>query len=108
MAGKNQTQGWNQPSGNKTNYSKNHSNQELVLWENKIDKPLARLIRRHRDSILINKIRNEKGDIEQNMRKSKASSDPTTKGYTQQTRKYGWNGQIPKQIPGTKIKSGSD
>jgi hypothetical protein len=30
---------------------------------NKIDKPLARLTRVHRDSILINKIRNEKGDI---------------------------------------------
>jgi hypothetical protein len=30
---------------------------------NKIDKPLARLTRRHRDSILINKIINEKGDI---------------------------------------------
>jgi hypothetical protein len=30
---------------------------------NKIDKPLARLTRRHRDSILINKISNEKGDI---------------------------------------------
>jgi hypothetical protein len=30
---------------------------------NKIDKPLARLTRRHRDSILINKVRNEKGDI---------------------------------------------
>jgi type IV secretory pathway VirB4 component len=30
---------------------------------NKIDKPLARLTRRHRDSTLINKIRNEKGDI---------------------------------------------
>jgi hypothetical protein len=30
---------------------------------NMIDKPLARLTRRHRDSILINKIRNEKGDI---------------------------------------------
>jgi hypothetical protein len=29
----------------------------------KIDKPLARLIRRHRDSILINKIRNGKKDI---------------------------------------------
>jgi hypothetical protein len=28
---------------------------------NKIDKPLARLTRGHRDSILINKIRNEKG-----------------------------------------------
>ena len=30
---------------------------------NKIDKPLARLTREHRESILINKIRNEKGDI---------------------------------------------
>jgi hypothetical protein len=30
---------------------------------NKIDKPLARLTREHRDSTLINKIRNEKGDI---------------------------------------------
>jgi hypothetical protein len=30
---------------------------------NKIDKPLAKLIRGHRDSIIINKIRNGKGDI---------------------------------------------
>ena len=30
---------------------------------NKIDKPLARLTVRHMESILINKIRNEKGDI---------------------------------------------
>ena len=30
---------------------------------NKIDKPLARISRGHRESILINKIRNEKGDI---------------------------------------------
>jgi hypothetical protein len=30
---------------------------------NKIDKPLARLARGHRDSVLINKIRNEKEDI---------------------------------------------
>ena len=30
---------------------------------NKTDKPLARLTRGHRDSILINKIKNEKGDI---------------------------------------------
>jgi hypothetical protein len=30
---------------------------------NRIDKPLARLTRGHRDSILINKIRSEKGDI---------------------------------------------
>jgi hypothetical protein len=30
---------------------------------NKIDKPLARLTRLHRDNILISKVRNEKGDI---------------------------------------------
>jgi hypothetical protein len=30
---------------------------------NKIDKPLARQMREHRDSIQINKTRNEKGDI---------------------------------------------
>jgi hypothetical protein len=30
---------------------------------NKIDKPIARLTRGHRDNIQINKIRNEKGDI---------------------------------------------
>ena len=30
---------------------------------NKIDKPLARLTRGHKDSTLIDKIRNEKGDI---------------------------------------------
>jgi hypothetical protein len=34
---------------------------------NKIDKPLARLTRGHRDSIQINKIRNEKGDITMKM-----------------------------------------
>ena len=33
---------------------------------NKIDKPLARLTRGHRNSFLINKIRNEKGDITTN------------------------------------------
>jgi hypothetical protein len=32
----------------------------------KIDKPFARLTRGHRDSILINKIRKEKGDITTN------------------------------------------
>jgi hypothetical protein len=36
-----------------------------LFFENsiKIDKPLARRTRGHRDSILINTIRNEKGDI---------------------------------------------
>jgi hypothetical protein len=51
---------------------------------NKIDKHLARLTRRHRDSILINKIRNEMGDITTDPEETKTPSDPSTKGYTQQ------------------------
>ena len=47
---------------------------------NKIDKPLARLTRGHRDSILINKIRNEKGDIttetEEILKKTKQNKKP--------------------------------
>ena len=55
---------------------------------NKIDKPLARLTRGHRDSILINKIRSEKGDITTEiLKKFKTPSDLSTKGYTQQN----WN-----------------
>jgi hypothetical protein len=42
---------------------------------NKIDKPLARLTKGHGDSILINKIINEKGAITTNLRKSKISSE---------------------------------
>jgi hypothetical protein len=65
MAGNNPTQGWNQPSRNKNNYTKNQPNQDLVFWKKNytIDKPLVQLARGHRDSVLINKIRNEKGDI---------------------------------------------
>ena len=66
MAGNNQTQGRNQPSGDKKNYSTiqriNQSRSWFFEKINKIDKPLARLTRGHRESILINKIRNEKGD----------------------------------------------
>jgi hypothetical protein len=46
---------------------------------NEIDKCLARLTRGHRDSIQINKIRNEKGDIKQKLKKFKKSSDPIIK-----------------------------
>ena len=77
MAGNNKAQGCNQPIGNKKNYTKNQDNVSKVadykinsnksvafLYKlNKIDKPLARLTRRHRDSIVINKIKNKKGDI---------------------------------------------
>jgi hypothetical protein len=41
----------------------NHTRRWFFEKINKIDKPLSRLTRAHRDSILINKIRNEKGDI---------------------------------------------
>jgi hypothetical protein len=41
----------------------NQSRSSFFKKIKKIDKTLARLTRGHRDSILINKIRNEKGDI---------------------------------------------
>ena len=36
---------------------------KMVLWEDKIDKPLARFIMEKREKNKINKIKNEKGDI---------------------------------------------
>jgi hypothetical protein len=49
------------PNRNKKNYTKNQQNQERFFEKiNKIDKPLTRLTRGHRDSIQVNKIRNEK------------------------------------------------
>ena len=35
----------------------------MVLWEDKIDKPLARLIKKKREKNQINKIRNEKEEV---------------------------------------------
>ena len=35
----------------------------MVLWKDKIDKPLARLIRKKRERIQISKIRNGKGEV---------------------------------------------
>jgi hypothetical protein len=52
---------------------------------NKVDKPLARLSKGHRDRIQINNIVNEKGDITTETEEvKKKASDPTTKAYTQQ------------------------
>jgi hypothetical protein len=51
---------------------------------NKIDKPLARLTRGHRDSILMNKIEMKRETQQQILKKSKTPSDPSTKAYTQQ------------------------
>jgi hypothetical protein len=50
---------------------------------NKIDNPLARLTKGHRESIIINNIKNEKGGITE-PEETKTSSNPTTKDYTQQ------------------------
>jgi hypothetical protein len=67
------------------------------------------LTRGHRDSIQINKIRNEKGDITIEMEDiEKNPSDPTTKAYTQQNWKIWMKWTISRQITGTKVKSGSD
>ena len=51
---------------------------------NKIDEPLARLTREHRDSIQIIKIRCEKGAITTETEEVQKTSDPTTKAYIQQ------------------------
>ena len=58
-----EAQGWNQPGRNQENDTKNQQNQELVFKENQqdiYDIPLAKLTKRHIDSMQINKIRNEK------------------------------------------------
>jgi hypothetical protein len=47
------------------------------------DKPLVRLTGGHRVSNLINKIRNEKGEITMETVETKKSSHSTTKVYTQ-------------------------
>ena len=53
---------------------------------NTIDKPLPRLTRGHRDSILINKIRNEKGDITTDSEETKNTIRSSTKGYLYSTK----------------------
>ena len=75
---------------------------------NKLDKPLARLTRRHRGSILINKIRKEKGDIRTDPEEIQNTIISFYKRlYSRKTGKPGRNGQISGQIPGTKVESGS-
>jgi hypothetical protein len=50
-----------------------------------IDKPLAGLTRGHRDGILINKIRNEKGNITTDPEEIQNTIRSFYKDYTQQT-----------------------
>jgi hypothetical protein len=74
---------------------------------NKVDKHLAILTAEHRDSILINTIRNEKGDItEPEEIILKNHQILLQKAIPNKTGKPGLNGQLPRQIPGTKVKSG--
>jgi hypothetical protein len=49
---------------------------------NKIDKPLARLTRGHRDSILINKIKIGKGDITIELEEFQSIIRSYNEGYT--------------------------
>ena len=54
---------------------------------NKIDKPLAKLTKGNRDSIQINKVRNEKGNItetEEIKKQKNKKTEPTTKACTLQ------------------------
>jgi hypothetical protein len=71
---------------------------------------LDRLTRENRVGIQINKIRNEKGDITREMEESlkKNLHILLQKPIINKTGKSGWNGQLSRQIPGTRVKSGSD
>ena len=85
MAGNNQAQGRNQPSGKKRTIQRINQTRNWFFEKiNKIDKPLARLTKGHRNNILFNKIRNEKEDITTDPEEIQTPSDPSTKGYTQQ------------------------
>ena len=71
--------------------------------------PLARLTRGNRDSIQINKIRNEKGDITTKTEETQKNHQILIqKPIFNKTGKSGRNGHFPRQIPNTKVKSGSD
>ena len=61
------------------------------------------------DSIIINKIRNEKGEIStESMEIQKICQILLEKPILNTTGKPVWNGQFSRQIPGTKVKSGSE
>jgi hypothetical protein len=68
-----------------------------------IDKPLARLTQGHRDSILINKIRNEKGNITDPEEIQNTIRSFYTRLYSTKLE----NLDERDKIPGTKVKSGS-
>jgi vacuolar-type H+-ATPase subunit I/STV1 len=71
----------------------------------KIDKPLARLTRGHRDNIEINKIRNENGDLTTETEEIKKKYEIL---YSTKLESLDEMDDIFRQIPSTKFKSGSD
>jgi hypothetical protein len=76
---------------------------------NKIDKPLARHTSRHRNSILINKIRNEKGDIITNPEEIQTTIRSFYKRlYSTKLENLDEMDKFSRQTPGTKVKSRSD
>ena len=75
---------------------------------NKLDKPLAKLTRGHRDRIQISKITKEKGDITTDTEEIKKSQMLLQKPILNKLEKCRGNGQFARQIPGTKVKSISD
>ena len=60
---------------------------------NKIDKLLARLTKGYRDSIIIDKIRNELGDITTKLGEIQ-KNDQILHQKLNKTGKHGWNGQL--------------
>ena len=58
---------WNR---DQKNCGTDQQKQELVLWKDKIDKPLASFIKKKREKTQINKIMNEKGEITTNTKET--------------------------------------
>ena len=76
---------------------------------NKIDKPLARLTRGHRDSIQISKLRNEKRDITTDTEEIQKIIRSHYKSlYSTILENLDEMDNFYRLIPGTKVKSGSD
>jgi hypothetical protein len=63
MGGKSQTLGWNQLETYSTIQTINKTKSWFFEKINKIDNSLAKLNKRYRDSLQINKISKEKGDL---------------------------------------------
>ena len=76
---------------------------------NNIDKPLARLTRGHRNSSLINKIKNEKGDITTELKEIQNIIRFYYKRlYSTKLENLNEMDNFLDRYPGTKVKSGSD